>query len=509
MKNSLVAINVSKKDCNFFMKMNHILNRLLLNKTGKILTVATSLFLVIQPVTVKAQVESTRTQNNSSPSVSTGATVNFARGESDYTLGSGDQIRLDIFQVEEYSGDYPVLVDGTISLPLVGNLNVDGLTLAEASDVVSKQYSTYLKRPIVTVGLIAPRPLKIGIAGEVDNAGSYEITLEQGTPNFPTITDLIEEAGGITTLADVRNVRVTRRVQGKEVSYYSDLWSLLNNNRLDQDFSLRDGDTIFIPTVEELNNDELGRLAEASFGIQSDEPIKVAVVGEINRPGSHKVLPEQLGGGNNRDGQQQASLPPTLSQAIQEAGGIKPLANVKEVEVRRETWDGEQKTIAVDLWELIKSGDIEKDIILQDGDTVVIPKATTLAAIEDTQINSTLETDITVNVVGEVASPGAQTVAPDTPLNQAILAAGGFDNQRANQNVVELVRLNPDGTVNKRKIKVDLAQGIDEETNPILRNQDVVVVSRSGLTKTTDGLGKVLSPVGGSLSLLRFIFGGF
>ena len=90
--------------------------------------------------------------------------INFATQETDYTLGAGDQITLDIFQVEEYSGEYPVLVDGTISLPLVGRVDVRGLSLKETSDVVSKEYATYLKRPIITGGLVAPRPLKIGVS---------------------------------------------------------------------------------------------------------------------------------------------------------------------------------------------------------------------------------------------------------------------------------------------------------------------------------------------------------
>jgi polysaccharide biosynthesis/export protein len=507
------------KNCDVFMKMNRILYQLVFNKTCQIVTVATSLLLVIQSTPIQAQVETPETvetretetlptQTAPTTNTSTGTTPNFSGVESDYTLGSGDQIRLDIFQVEEYSGDYPVLVDGTISLPLVGNLNVDGLTLKEASNLVSKQYSTYLKRPIVTVGLVAPRPLKIGISGEVDNAGSYEITLDSASPNFPTVTDMLEKAGGITTLANVRTVRVTRTVQGKEVSYNSDLWALVTEGRLSQDLSLRDGDTIFIPTVEEIDPGELVRLSETSFGLQTDKPIKVAVVGEIYRPGSHTVKPEKLGGANGSTdaAQQEDSLPPSLSQAIQAAGGIKPLANVKEIEVRRRTWDGQEKVLAVDLWELIKSGDIGKDVILQDGDRVIVPKATALA-VEDSRINSTLESQITVNVVGEVAKPGAQTVDPNTPLNQAILAAGGFNSQRANKGAVELVRLNADGTVEKRKIEVDLAQGIDEETNPILRHQDVVVVSRSGLTSAADGAGKVLSPVGGALGIIRLFFG--
>lgn len=488
------------------MKMNRILYQLMLNKTGQLLTVVTSLFLVIGTTPIKAQAEIIA--QNTIPTIepSNDRTLGSNMGESDYTLGAGDQIRLDIFQVEEYSGDYPILVDGTISLPLVGNLNVDGLTLKEASGLVSKEYSTYLKRPIVTVGLVAPRPLRIGIAGEVDNPGSYEISLASGSPNFPTVTDIIEQAGGITTLADVRNVRVVRKIQGKEVFYSSNLWSVLDRQGLDEDISLRDGDTIFVPTVDELNNNELGRLSEASFGMQSDKPIKVAVVGEINRPGSHIVEPAKLGSGNISGGQSQASSPPTLSQAIQAAGGIKPLANVKEIEVRRETWDGTEKIIAVNLWELIKSGDIEKDIILQDGDSVIVPRAEDID-IAESQVGSTLENEITVNVVGEVDSPGSQVVQPNTPLNQAILAAGGFDAQRADRGEVELVRLNPDGTVEKRTIEVNLAQGIDQETNPILRNQDVVIVKRSGLTATGDSIGNVLRPVTGALGLVRLFFG--
>ena len=488
--------------------MNRIFYQLLLNKTARILTVATSLFLIIQPTAIKAQEATNDAQLQAPATAAEGETVNLGGAESDYTLGAGDQIRLDIFQVAEYSGDYPVLVDGTISLPLVGNLNVDGLTLKEASGVVSQKYETYLKRPIVTVGLVAPRPLKIGISGEVDNPGTYEVALEAASPNFPTVTDIIEDAGGITTIADVRNVRVTRTVQGREISYDSNLWSLLTEGRISQDISLRDGDTIFIPTVDELNPEELSRLSEASFGIQTDEPIKVAVTGEIYRPGSHTITPEQIGGGNRNNGQQIGSLPPRLSQAVQAAGGIKPLANVKEVEVRRRAWDGTEKIVAVDLWELIKSGDIEKDIILQDGDRVIIPQADANSVIAgDLLSNNTLQSDITVNVVGEVNNPGAQQVPPGTPLNQAILAAGGFDSQRANEEVVELVRLNPDGTVNKRKIKVDLAQGVDEENNPTLRNQDVVVVARSGLTGATDRAGKVISPLGGVVGLLRLFIG--
>lgn len=494
------------------MKSNSVWYQLLLNRVYSYGTIALSLSLsVVATPTIAAE------QNNQLPLTNTTQPIpppttetgNAPISETDYTLGAGDLIKLDIFQVAEYSDQYPVLVDGTISLPLVGRVNVSGLTLKETSEAVSKQYSTYLKRPIVTVGLVTPRPLRIGVSGEVDNPGSYQITLTAENQKFPSVTDMIAQAGGITTLANVRNVQVRRNLKGKEVVFNADLWALITQSRLNQDIALRDGDTIFVPTVDEINTAELTRLSDASFGLQTDEPIKVAVVGEIYRPGSYTIQPEQLGGNNNGTRDKEPSLPPRLTQAIGVAGGIKPLANVREVKIKRAAWDGTEKTIAVDLWALIQDADTNQDVILQKGDKIVIPQATALDPKEaETQAVASISREtITVNVVGEVANPGAQKVQPNTPLNQAILAAGGFDNARAKTGEVELVRLQPNGTVDKRRIPIDFASGIDDEKNPILRHNDVVVVSRSGVTKATDSAGKVLSPISGALGVLRLFFG--
>lgn len=453
-------------------------------------------------------------ENNNFPQSNPGDTLsplppqdtNFATEESDYTLGAGDQIKLDIFQVEEYSGEYPVLVDGTISLPLVGRLDVRGLSLKETSEKVSKQYSTYLKRPLITVGLVTPRPLKIGVSGEVDNPGSYQVAITPENPQFPTVTDLLVQAGGINTIADVRNVRVTREMKGKEIVYNSNLWDLLTKGQVKQNISLRDGDTIFVPTADEINASELNKLATASYGLQTDKPIQVSVVGEVNRPGSHFIQPEQLANNNSisaNEGKRE-SIPPRLSQAIAAAKGIKPLANVRDIKVKRTAWDGSEKIIPVNLFELIKSGDTNQDLILQESDKIVISKATNISEAERREISSgSFNQNITVNVVGEVNSPGPQEVEPNTPLNQAILAAGGLSNSRASKKV-QLVSLKPDGTVNKREITVDLTASVNEETNPVMGNNDVVVVGRSAGAAASDTATQLLQPfnsLGGVLGL--------
>ncbi|NEP76277.1 SLBB domain-containing protein, partial [Okeania sp. SIO2G5] len=160
-----------------------------------------------------------------------------------------------------------------------------------------------------------------------------------------------------------------------------------------------------------------------------------------------------------------------------------------------------------DLWQLLEEGDLSQDIPLEDGDSIVIPEADELSYDEvNVLAYANISPDqMTVNVVGEVEEPGAIQVKPNTPLHQAILAAGGFNN-RAKKKKVMLVRLNPDGTVLNQEIEIDFEQGIDAMTNPPLRPFDTVVVGRSNFTKVTDTLGQALTPISRFFTILR-IFG--
>lgn len=448
------------------------------------------------------------------PSPATGASIPV--GETDYTLGAGDLLRIDIFQVKDYSGQYPVLVDGTVSLPLIGRIQAEGQTLKNLSDQIAQKYSTYLRRPIITVGLVTARPLKIAISGEITTPGSYTVTFNEETKKFPSVTDSIERAGGLTTAANIRQVQIRRYTGGREQVINSNLWDLIDKGAQSQNVTLRDGDSIYIPTVDTINPLETFRLANASFGIRANRPVNVAVVGEVYRPGTYAVKPQEVTeqqppqDPNNRQQQQRrVAIPPRLTQAIGSAGGIKPLANISEIQIRRLTRDGKQRTIAVNLFDLLQTGNFTEDAIVQEGDTIMIPKADKLnIADSDTLASASFAPNsIKVNIVGEVIRPGAVDIPPNTPLNQALLAAGGFDNRRANRETVKLVRLNPDGTVNEREIKIDFSKNVDEETNPPMRNNDVVVIGRSGFTGFTDVLGALFNPVGSGVNLIRSVVG--
>lgn len=221
-------------------------------------------------------------------------------------------------------------------------------------------------------------------------------------------------------------------------------------------------------------------------------PIRIAIAGEVKRPGAYTLDR----GGNNTEDTGNTPLFPTLTEAISQAGGITGKANIRDVQIRRYVAYNETEVSTFNLWDLIQSGDLRQDVVLQSGDEVFIPTAADVSPgeVSDLASASFAPDAIKVYIAGEVENPGVLEVPLDTALNEAILNAGGF-NSRANQTVVDLVRVNPDGTVSQRQIEVDFGQDINEEVNPILADQDIIVVNRSGLTRFGDSVGIVLSPV--------------
>ncbi len=443
----------------------------------------------------------------------------LAQPEVDYILGGGDRIRITVFEIPEYTGEYQIPPGGALYLPLIGGVSVRGLTQEQAAETITAKYSRYLKRPIVTVSLISPRPVNVVVSGEVNRPGSYSAGLIAGGGDnpgvqYPTVLGALTLAEGVTLAADIRNVQL-RRSQGlgPQQVVNLDLTQLIQTGTLPQDITLRDGDTIFVPTTTNINLAEVRQLATASFAASPTRPRTVTVVGEVNRPGSYVVVggssttqdsnPE---GGGNGGGGNGGGLP-TVTRAIQLAGGITSLADISTIQVRRLTKAGAEQGINVNLAQLIRNGDTNQDTLVQDGDTIFIPTATDLNPAEATQVaNANFSpATIQVSVVGEVRNPGIVNIPPNTPLNQALLSAGGFNNSRARRRSVELVRLNPDGTVTKRDVPINLAQGISEQNNPTLRDNDIIVVNRNGIARVGDTLGTALAPVTGVFSIFRIL----
>ncbi|WP_293153388.1 polysaccharide biosynthesis/export family protein [Okeania sp. SIO2C9] len=437
-----------------------------------------------------------------------------------YTLGGGDRVQIDIFNMPEYSGEngqHQVQIDGTLNLPLVGNISVEGKTLDEAKELIQEKYGEYLQISIVNLNLLAARPLKIAIAGEVQHPGSYTISpiVDGGEDNqsgtqLPTVTKALQVAGGVTTSADVRQIKIRRtQLNAPEQVISINLWKLLQDGNLRQDIPLRDGDTLFVPSITEVNPVESAQLVNANFAGTNTQPLNIAVVGEVARPGPYiletGIDQSQLSAteensdsteaDNNISSAQNTKLH-TVTKAIKMAGGITPSADIRQIRVRRLTRAGTEQVIKVDLWQLLQNGDLNQDLVLESGDTIYVPVAdeVNLDELAEVTASSFSPGNLKINLIGEVVNPGIISMVPNSTLNQALLAAGGFNQGRAETEEVELIRLNPNGTVTRRQVQVDFSAEVNEETNPTLLNNDVILVGRSGRAALTDNVRGVLAP---------------
>jgi len=396
--------------------------------------------------------------------------------------------------VPEYSGIQQVLADGSVNLAAIAPVNIKGMTPQEAEQAIANAYRSELRYPQITVVLATPRPLRVAIAGEVSQPGLYTLTPESSA-QFPTISQAIQTAGGVTQAADLHQVQL-RRANGQrpEQTVNINLWDLLNNGDVRQDLALRDGDAIVIGETQTVNLAETNRLSASNLSSSTEQDMVIAVVGEVFRPGAYEFE------GSPNKGRT------TITQAVQTAGGIVPSADIQNIQVRRLTRSGTEQLIDINFWELLQAGDLSQNLVLQQGDTVVIPEATEVTPSERTQLaaaNFSPE-GIKVNVVGEVASPGQKEISPNTTLNQAVLAAGGFTTRSTE--TVELIRLNPNGTVTQREIEVDLAEGVNAEKNPLTLNNDVVLVGRNARARFGDSVGGLLGPVMQLISPFRLFF---
>jgi polysaccharide export outer membrane protein len=254
--------------------------------------------------------------------------------------------------------------------------------------------------------------------------------------------------------------------------------------------------------VQQLMGQQLLR-PDLQLRVVKPRPIRVALVGEVERPGIYSLtLSETVSteGGPNTT----ISGLPTVVDAIQKAGGITQVANLRDVVLQRRLpgQEAQYKQAKLNLLDLILQGNQTQNPYLFDGDTIRLGKAdeTPEEAVELASVNLSPQ-EIKVNVIGEVEKPGTLGLEANTPLVQAVLAAGGPIAWRANKGNVELVRINRNGSATLERFAIDLSQGASNEKNPPLRDGDTVRVNRSGLAEASDAINAVSQPVSGLVTI--------
>jgi len=138
------------------------------------------------------------------------------------------------------SGSVTVRPDGFITLPLVNEVQVVGLTTAELRNLLEQKYSEFVTSPSVTVRVAGIASNEILLLGEVARPGAYPLT------NNSSILEVLTRAGGLSRFADRDNIRVMRRSEGKVTEFVVDYDAILKGD-LKQDILLRPGDRILVP----------------------------------------------------------------------------------------------------------------------------------------------------------------------------------------------------------------------------------------------------------------------
>lgn len=127
-----------------------------------------------------------------------------------YRLGSGDQIRVIVFGEEDLSGEFFVDGAGSVSLPLVGEVNATGMTVQEfRTELEARLADGYLTDPRVSAEVLNYRPFYI--LGEVSESGEYPYT------DGLTVMNAVARAGGFTYRANTRAVFIQRADASEEV----------------------------------------------------------------------------------------------------------------------------------------------------------------------------------------------------------------------------------------------------------------------------------------------------
>lgn len=161
--------------------------------------------------------------------------------DSVYTIGPGDTLEISVWRDTSLSRDLVVPPDGVISYPLIGDINIIGMTVADLRNTVTKKLSDYVPDASVAVILKDFKSLHAYVIGKVKNAGLFPISLETN------VMQMLAMAGGLNPYAAEGDIHILRQVQGRSVKIPFNYKDVLKGYNLEQNITLLRGDVVVVP----------------------------------------------------------------------------------------------------------------------------------------------------------------------------------------------------------------------------------------------------------------------
>jgi len=242
-----------------------------------------------------------------------------------YTLGPGDELRIEYYGNENLTKKGFITRTGTLHLPLLGPVTLAGLTFSEAEDLVTKKVGIELIGTDIFMTLSKLRSINIYVLGAAYQPGTYTISA------LSTLTNALFTTGGVSQVGSVRNIQVKRK--GKVVKTF-DLYDLLLKGDTSSDTRLQQGDTIFIPLIT------------ATISIQ----------GSVLRPGNFEI-----------------KVGERLKDVLAFSGDIRPKA---KIELNRMDYDSMERKVS--FFSIEETGAL--NLVMRGGDSINVAESISLEA---------------------------------------------------------------------------------------------------------------------------------
>jgi polysaccharide export outer membrane protein len=157
----------------------------------------------------------------------------------DYRIGNGDVLQISVWGEAELTKTVTVRPDGKISLPLINEVHVTGLTSIDAQVLLNQRFAQYIRSPQASVSVAEIHSSLVYVTGKIRRPGAYPLA---GSLN---VVQLIARAGGLADHAKEKHVYVLRQSGSSRVNVnYKDL---IEGRRGSQDVELQAGDTVVVP----------------------------------------------------------------------------------------------------------------------------------------------------------------------------------------------------------------------------------------------------------------------
>jgi len=165
-----------------------------------------------------------------------------AASPEDYQIGEGDVLAISVYQEPTVSVQAAVVrPDGKISVPLIKDVSVAGLTTSQAEKLITEQLSDIIRAPNVTVVVSQINSKKIYLHGAVKKEGPIPYTYRM------TVMQAISEAGGLSDYAKRKKIYILRTENGKQYKLLFDYDAVVKGEHFELNIPLTPGDEIIVP----------------------------------------------------------------------------------------------------------------------------------------------------------------------------------------------------------------------------------------------------------------------